>query len=100
MTNDSYYGRMDEVTSEFRKEKGVQLYMVDHHITKIVDKHIERFQKEIASLIEKFKNDDLMQVKNISKGMTTLTKDISMLQKQIMQMKALIKKEDKEKANG
>lgn len=84
----SYYGSLEEVSSKFRQSKGVHIYMLDQHITALVDKHIKRFQKEISILIDVFKTE-VSALKSIKKDVLKLKEDVSAIQKQ--------NKDDKEK---
>ena len=52
-----YYGVMDEVSPTFRRTKGVQYFMLDQHIKKIIDKQIEIFSDKIAKIVKSSEND-------------------------------------------
>jgi hypothetical protein len=54
----TYYGRPAPLIN---KQNGVYLLMLDEHIAQLVDKHIERFQREIEKTIK----DAISEIKEI-----------------------------------
>ncbi len=72
----AYYGRMASDTESFRKDKGVQYFMIDEHVTKIIDLRAERFNHDLTKTLKSFKQEVLGEIKELFKEITALKKHV------------------------
>ena len=71
----SYYGRMEPISIESMKAKGVHLFMVDEYIQKKIDTIEEKLTKMFQEYFDNFRKDVLSKNKKIKEIVDALVDD-------------------------